>query len=931
MTNFSIYTNVKQTKSDETITIAAIADRIREPSTVVDRVRKLTREYVVNKDKGLKSIIGTLKASLHYFTPAGVFSTRTNAGLIEYSGIVQLDIDIKHPDGFALVPAIKQVVMSLPYVSLAFVSPSGCGVKALAHTTNTNPDHHQDVVYQLCAIVGDALSDITAQVADKVKGDIVDTCAKALSQPCYLSYDPDVYYNPNHTQWEYVYVEPEQKVQVAKAKRTVVARTVVVPERSDKHQERLLANYVRRKRIYNEQTKMEEPLQQKTNHSKVLIGYANSIGIDEAVLRHYMRTNAWDEDDIDRVGYMYEKYADHYGVYAGEKIVEAPVPVVMEVMNQDTSRKTITLAKGQYLSDVIDGRALTKNTNIIAPTGSGKTHLVFDGPQVWVFPTTALCYQFWVNHQTARTVWGDAPNIDGDANMIITTYDSCAKALHDIDITKYTLVFDEFHNYTVSSAPGYKLKALRSTLPFVLIAKKVITLTATPFYHEISEFQGFDTIEVKNAESFVRNVQILRSEESRRNDVIKQITESGRFSLVFLQTTDRNVLRTWEQGFNANGKEVVFINSTTKGDTDFNDIITNSTVRKDCVYISTSVIAEGVSILTELDTVDVYIMGSHHPYLIEQVSRRFRNIKTLNVYLLTNIESSTSDVKSLVHVDIISESHREELKSAAILMCESYEGSGIKLADFNIIGMPICEDKSGEWVVDELLIEYLTYQKVCSIYAGSVELTVSALVDLYGYKFGGEVISNEQAVFTPPHKTGEIDITSARALAIGFIFGDGVDVGEDPEFKESFSKALKTIKRLCNEIPGLKRLGRDSLVKLMDVYNAWGDKASARFIRYAKMLNSGIDEREAYRSGVIDLCLSTPRTSDELIRMGGLVFDTDYASASDRQKMEMVMSVMMGFDVERTTRDNEKVYVVTPNSEKQEVQKALAKLDTFGY
>lgn len=910
---YSIYSSVNQTASAQTVSLSEIVDIIRQPNDVVKKIRTLSPAYVATGDKTLKKTLGSLKAALPYITAAGVFSERNNAGLKEYSGVVQLDIDIKHPDGLNLINDIKRIVASQPYVSIAFISPSGYGVKALAHTTNTNPEHHSDAVKQLCEVIEDAIYDVISSVEDKVKGKIVDDCAKALSQPCYLSYDPDVYYNPEHTQWEYVYVEPEIVV------KPIVARTGIVEARSDSHQEKILTRYINRNMLIPG-----------TQNSTKLIGFANSVGIEREVLRDFMLADTWAYDDIARIDYIYDKYADQWGSMAGERIVEAPVPVVMEVMNQDTSKKTITLEKGQYLSDVIDGRTITKNTNIIAPTGSGKTHLVFDGPQVWVFPTTALCYQFWVKHQTARTVWGDAPNIDGDTNFIITTYDSCAKAMQFLNIQEYTVILDEFHNYTVSSAPGYKLKALRSTLPFVLIAKKVITLTATPFYHEISEFQGFDTIEVKNAGTFTRKVQLLKSEESRRNDVIRSITSRANFSLIFLQTTDKHVLDAWEHGLNDVGYEVVFINSTTKDDDCFTEIVSNSSIRSNCVYISTSVIAEGVSITTELDVVDVYIMGAQHPYIIEQMARRFRKINTLNVFLLTNSEEGDSDIKTLAQVEVIGMSYREELKSAAQRMVEQYEESGIKMEDFNITGFPIYADGNG-WYVDELLIEYQTFRKVCDMFFGNIKLTLESLVSEYGYVITEEINGKESATMHVKRNVNADKMTIARDMAMDVIFGNGIELSDDAELMDLFQKSTKVLRRICNNLPGIKKLGKEKLADVMTAFDAWGNNKSARFITYVKLLNSGIDDREVYRNKVVELCLAENRSAEELIKLGGMVFATEYVSASDKQKMELLMSIMMGYDSERTMQDGEKVYVFTPSENRLQYELELAQLNIFNY
>ena len=130
-------------------------------------------------------------------------------------------------------------------------------------------------------------------------------------------------------------------------------------------------------------------------------------------------------------------------------------------------------------------------------------------------------------------------------------------------------------------------------------------------------------------------------------------------------------------------------------------------------------------------------------------------------------------------------------------------------------------------------------------------------------------------------------------------------------------------------MPGIKKLGKEKLNDIMNVFDAWGDKKSARFITYVKLLNSGIDDREVYRNKVVELCLAENRSSAELIKLGGMVFATEYVSASDRQKMELLMSIMMGYDAARVGED--KLYKFTPSENRLKYEAELAQLNIFNY
>lgn len=69
------------------------------------------------------------KKELPCFTPSGTFMKRNSLGIKEYSGIICLDLD-----NLASPESLKQFCKSLSWVWVAFITPSGKGLKVFVIT-----------------------------------------------------------------------------------------------------------------------------------------------------------------------------------------------------------------------------------------------------------------------------------------------------------------------------------------------------------------------------------------------------------------------------------------------------------------------------------------------------------------------------------------------------------------------------------------------------------------------------------------------------------------------------------------------------------------------------------------------------------------------------------------------------------------------------
>ncbi|MDB4919828.1 BT4734/BF3469 family protein [Mucilaginibacter sp.] len=123
-----------------------------------------------------------IKKGLAYFTFSGTFSTRGVSGLVEHSGYLCLDFDDVE-DLFRRMGLVQQS----KYACACFLSPSGKGFKLII---KINPKYHAESFLAL----------------DRhfwAIGLEVDKSGKDVSRACFVSYDPDAYFNPESEVFEF--------------------------------------------------------------------------------------------------------------------------------------------------------------------------------------------------------------------------------------------------------------------------------------------------------------------------------------------------------------------------------------------------------------------------------------------------------------------------------------------------------------------------------------------------------------------------------------------------------------------------------------------------------------------------------------------------------------------------------------------------------
>lgn len=150
-----------------------------------------------------KSTKKALKNSLPYVTFAGTFKKRDTLALIKHSGILCIDLDpykkvkgvevISNPRLLEEYDLVFDEICQLNFVCFVFRSPSGNGYKV---GIKINPIDH------------DATFDLLKEYFNNELSLIIDKGVRDVARACFLSYDPELYYEPNSDLFEIEIAEP---------------------------------------------------------------------------------------------------------------------------------------------------------------------------------------------------------------------------------------------------------------------------------------------------------------------------------------------------------------------------------------------------------------------------------------------------------------------------------------------------------------------------------------------------------------------------------------------------------------------------------------------------------------------------------------------------------------------------------------------------
>lgn len=219
----------------------------------------------------------------------GIFHYVDAKGIDEYSCITAMDFD--HISTQDELVHLRNRLIKTPCVVCVFVTPSGRGVKALVLHDNTDPDKHTDLYNQLL---------------DKFNVASKDTGCKDLARRNYLSYDPDIWVNPNPTPYNYIPSLAQH------------SKPIPSPCRNKKVSDRSIIS------IMNATWKRKNPEYWMEGSRASSIFKAACLmcrwGVDESLASEYF-VNGWESDTmsekeiLEHVGNAYKAEQDNFGTW----------------------------------------------------------------------------------------------------------------------------------------------------------------------------------------------------------------------------------------------------------------------------------------------------------------------------------------------------------------------------------------------------------------------------------------------------------------------------------------------------------------------------------------------------------------------------------------------------------------------------------------
>lgn len=184
MATISIYKNIHDVKSKETVLLNVFLDAI-QTGKWQDQVLKVRtiRDHEARQQA---------KKNLQYVTISGLFEQRSVNGLRTHSGFISMDLDNLASD----LEGVRTLLSKDPYVYAVFTSVSGTGLCVLF---KIDPEKHNEAF----EAIGDYLVKQYQLVADP--------SGKDVSRPRYVSYDPDLFVNERSLTFKKYLPKPKQR------------------------------------------------------------------------------------------------------------------------------------------------------------------------------------------------------------------------------------------------------------------------------------------------------------------------------------------------------------------------------------------------------------------------------------------------------------------------------------------------------------------------------------------------------------------------------------------------------------------------------------------------------------------------------------------------------------------------------------------------
>ena len=303
--NVTIFQNIRDTDTPFFRDVHVILERMKDGAGAT---KDLVKRIRLEKSKPERQ---ELKKQLPAICFSGTFNKRTDASLLEHSGLICLDFD-----GYTKQKELLQDKENLSknkYVFSVFISPSGNGLKVLVKIP-ADAENHTMYFNSLEKYFNSAYFDKTS---------------KNLSRVCYESYDPLIAINENSSIWDKI-EEPEY---------TEVSRTrdkATIPITDENKIVEILVKWWEKKYPMNEG--------QRNQNAYVLAMAFNDFGINKSLASYVINQFATEDFTLREIGTTIDsayRHTTNFGTKYYED--EERINIIKAKLRRGVSKKEIRI------------------------------------------------------------------------------------------------------------------------------------------------------------------------------------------------------------------------------------------------------------------------------------------------------------------------------------------------------------------------------------------------------------------------------------------------------------------------------------------------------------------------------------------------------------------------------------------------------------
>lgn len=495
-----VFTTPAQSTPNTTINAKQLIEIIKsEAPPELAKLRQILKHGFDNgiDAKTLKKRIKPYKNNLPYFLPSGTCPKHHNDKTLKYNGVIQIDIDIKERDGNIKILPYREKLQQFEFVVFVATSPSSYGIKALIKTNNFNKEHHKIV---------------SKAIIEKLSFDLqLDTKyfdVLGASQPCFIPYDTDVYFNKNASSIDALNIvlahEKSKMQKQIEALQRQKARSTTSHRSTASHTSKFKNDIDILEYLTNE---IEANNLDLTNtFSKWCAVAFSCASVGNSALSYFHRiakcNPSYDANENDKLfadALKNGKAHQHLGYLINEckneninlaPIFEAEAPRA-EAPRAEAVLRKIELSTNEYLSGAISEKSFSIGANILhGGCGIGKTYFVANSfERVVIISRNVTTLQNYAKYGFVRfTLKAAEKSTNFNENTRITvTFKSLKYLLNGIDVKQFVFVFDEAHLLNEAfSKVSAETKYCYDVIKKLCVTNKVILMSANEIEYNAS-------------------------------------------------------------------------------------------------------------------------------------------------------------------------------------------------------------------------------------------------------------------------------------------------------------------------------------------------------------------------------------------------------------------------------------------------------------